>query len=271
MAGRSEEIRLFEELWKGGYYEGDPLSPISGSGYAQMGFISILFAIYQACIGPYVNPDTVVLEIGPGRGAWTRTMLHAKEIWCLDVLSAEHNAFWQCVGEEHRPKTRYVQVSDFSCRELPGDHFDFLFSFGTFCHITWQGQCQYYKNLYPKMRPGAIGMVMFADFDKYNAAVRRYRSLRLQFQRVYGHLIVSDMFDIVRYVGAKALGRKAWFGYRKDWPVLDKKDTSLAPGKWYHAGTEETCRFLESVGWQVINRDVGLCPRDPIVHFRKPA
>ena len=35
---------------------------------------------------------------------------------------------------------RYVEVSDFSCRELPDDHFDFLFSFGVFCHISWEGQ-----------------------------------------------------------------------------------------------------------------------------------
>ena len=36
-----------------------------------------------------INKDTVVLEIGPGRGAWTKTMIkyNPKKIFCLDVFS----------------------------------------------------------------------------------------------------------------------------------------------------------------------------------------
>jgi len=269
MAHASGEIGLFESIWKGGYREGDPMDPLNSGSYFQMGFISVIHAIYQVCIRPYVNPATVVLEIGPGRGAWTKTMLPAREIWCLDALSAEHNAFWEYVGEENKTKAKYIKVTDFSCKDLPDDHFDFLFSFGTFCHITWQGQCQYYSNLYPKMRKGATAMVMFADFDKYGAAVGRYRGVRLRPQRVCGHPVLSDLLDIARYVGARLLRGRGAADYRKDWLVLDKNDTAVAPGKWYHAGIEETRRFLESVGWEVISPDIGLSPRDPIVHFRK--
>lgn len=41
------------------------------------------------------------------------------------------------------------------------------------------------------------------------------------------------------------------------------------PGRWYHAGVEKTCLMLESLSYRVIEPDVGLCHRDPIIHFTK--
>ncbi|HMF43978.1 MAG TPA: class I SAM-dependent methyltransferase, partial [Polyangia bacterium] len=195
----AEMVGLWKDFWQGGYYEGDPLDPFGQSSYAQMGFISVLNAIHQACIKPNVTPETHVLEIGPGRGAWTKTMLGAKEIWCVDVNTAEHNGFWQHVGDEHRPKVRYLQVSDFSCDGLPAAHFDFLFSYGTFCHIPIEGQQQYLRNLVPKMRRGALAAIMIADFDKYNEAVRQYGNSSLAFRRYPGGLRFGrKLFDLGR-------------------------------------------------------------------------
>ena len=42
----SEEIASFEGLWEGGYYEGDPLTPLGKSTYGGFGYISILHATY---------------------------------------------------------------------------------------------------------------------------------------------------------------------------------------------------------------------------------
>ena len=269
----ADEIKRFEGLWRGGYFEGDPLDPLSRSTYFQMGFISILHAIYQACVKPYITPDTVVLEIGPGRGAWTKTMLPAKEIWCLDALSADHNGFWPYVGEEHRSKIRYIQVTDFLCRDLPDNHFDFLFSFGTFCHIPWEQQRQYYENLFRKMRPGATGFVMFADHDKFNGALKTYRNLRIHFQPFRRNVTFSTFIELSRRLRDKFLGRETWLGYAgfKELSEADKKNTSPTSRMWRHADTAATRQFLESIGWEVVTEDIGLCPRDPIVQFRKPA
>src|SRR5262249_43161025 len=68
----SEMVGLWRGFWKGGYWEGDPLDPFGRSSYAQMGFISVIHAIHQVCIKPNVGAETRVLEIGPGRGAWTK-------------------------------------------------------------------------------------------------------------------------------------------------------------------------------------------------------
>ena len=72
------EISRFADLWHGGYHEGDPLDPLGLSSYDDLGYISVLHAVYQCCVRPYAVPGSTVLEIGPGRGAWTRTMLSAR-------------------------------------------------------------------------------------------------------------------------------------------------------------------------------------------------
>lgn len=63
------ELKSFENLWEGGYFEGDPLNPMERSSYGQLGFMSILHATYLRCIRPYIKNYTVSLEIGPG---WKR-------------------------------------------------------------------------------------------------------------------------------------------------------------------------------------------------------
>src|SRR5579862_5078669 len=90
-----DELNSFQKLWHGGYFEGQPRDPLGISAYQQLGFISILHATYLRCIKPYVTGETVALELGPGRGAWTKCLLPAKEVYALDALSAEHNGFFQ--------------------------------------------------------------------------------------------------------------------------------------------------------------------------------
>jgi hypothetical protein len=116
-----KELNSFAGLWDSGYYEGNPLDPMSRSSYNIMGYMSILHVVYLTCIKPYINENSIVLEIGPGRGAWTKTFLQAKEVWCLDALSAEHNKFWDYIG--HASNVQYYQVSDFTCSMLPEDTF----------------------------------------------------------------------------------------------------------------------------------------------------
>lgn len=272
LLSENQEVGLFEGKWPGGYFEGDPLDPLGRSSYFQMGYISVLHALYQACVRPHVTPQTIALEIGPGRGAWTKTLLGAKEIWCLDALSADYNRFWEYVGDQHRGRVNYIHVRDFSCRELPDRRFDFLFSFGTFCHIRWERQQDYYRNLFPKMRPGASAFVMIADFDKFNAAVAAYRPLRVSFQRFSKNVVVTDLLEIAQRMRQKFSGRLEGQGHSdfRNWSEGDKEDSAPRPGRWYHAGLRRTCDFLESIGWEVVNPDVGLCPRDPVIHFRKP-
>jgi hypothetical protein len=191
------------------------------------------------------------------------------------VNTAEHNGFWQHVGEENRGKVRYLQVSEFSCSALPDERFDFLFSYGTFCHIPVEGQRLYLRNLLAKMRKGAIAAIMIADYDKYNSAIRQHGNLSLALRRYPSGLAFGrKLFDLGRAVRdvAYLLMRRRPPGVLFDPMALrDKGAVQRDQGAWFHAGTDETCRFARSVGWEIVNPDVGLCVRDPLILLRRPA
>jgi len=253
-----DDLSLFNGIWEGGYYEGNPLDPVGWSSYGTLGYMSVLNATYVACIKPYVTPSSCVLEIGPGRGAWTKTFveLDAAEIWCLDALSREYNHFDNYVGSHQA--LWYFQVSDFSCDRLPENHFDYLFSFGCFCHISFAGIREYMTNLHAKLRNGAHGFIMVADYDKFNRAIQ------------------NESLRITRPVFAGKRNKALYWAYKllnpgnKLWHIMSKaEDGSPRPGRWYHAGIIETCAMLQELGYTVISPDVGTSLRDPIIHFVK--
>jgi hypothetical protein len=258
------EIGLFKELWQGGYFEGDPLDPMAPSSYGPLGYMSCLHATYLRCIRPYVNERTRVLEIGPGRGAWTRCFIerNAAEVWALDALSAEHNGFWEYVG--HSPRIHYFQVEDNRCAMVPDRSIDYFFSFGTFCHLSPQVIGDYMKSVFAKMRPGAIGFLMVADYEKFNSLLES-----------------ESKFSIARsFTGKRQLPMRVL------WRLLnavmkphqfsrlvpdEDRDDSPRPGRWYHLGTANAVQMLRTLGFSIIDSDVGVNHRDPVTQFEKPA
>ena len=253
----AEEIASFEGLWKGGYFEGDPLDPLARSTFGNYGYISVLYATYLICIKPYITAETRALEIGPGRGAWTKTMLAAKEIWTLDALSAAHNGFFEYL--DHPENVRYIQVDDFECRDLPEEHFDYVFSFGCLCHVSFEGITAYAKSLFPKLKSGAHCFWLVADREKYS----RFR-------------VSERRFDIWRGLAPK---RKKLTPVRKLLEIFSERTRpsflttdvfAEGPGRWHNAGAAQTSEMLEKIGYKVVDSDIGLLPRDPIIHFIKP-
>lgn len=259
MRGRlADEIKSFQGLWHGGYFEGDPLDSMAKSKYGHLGFMSVLHVAYLRCIKPFVNAETVVLEIGPGRGAWTRAMLGAREVWCLDALPEEHNRFYEYLG--HPAHVRYIQVTDFSCSMLPDDYFDYNFSFGCLCHISFEGITEYAGNLFRKLREGSNCFWMIADYDKYNRAQRSLKELAV----ASSVIPPGNLFAPLRWLVNLRLAKAGRHQLQTD------EDQGPAPGRWYHAGIERTCSMLERIGYRVIDEDVGVNHRDPVIHFVKP-
>lgn len=251
------ELDSFSGLWRHGYFEGDPLDPIAKSGYGQLGFISILHATYLRCIKPYINDRTVALEVGPGRGTWTRGMLQSKEVYALDALPESHNRFYEHL--EHPRNVKYFQVKDFECTFLPDNYFTYMFSFGCLCHVSFEGIAKYAINLYPKLAAGSNCFWMIADYDKYNRAISNLNSLS------YWNILMSKrrMYSLVRWVPKYLMGR------RKP-PLLNvNEDDEPRPGRWYNAGIDRTCSMLKEVGYTIVDPDVGTCLRDPIIQFLK--
>jgi len=149
------------------------------------------------------------------------------------------------VGEEAKQNFKYFQVRDFTASTVPNDHIDFFFSFGVFCHIPLNYQQEYLKNVFYKMRSGAHGILMNADFHRHNSVVKKYKQIQI---------VISSL-------------KQKSVKLNRDFPILTPP--SHEEYHWYHAGTSETIEMLQSIGFFVWG-DIGLIPRDPVIHFQKP-
>ena len=247
-----EQVDANLKIWKSGYREGDPLDPLSSSNYNQLGWISSLHVTHLACIKPYVGPGTTALEIGCGGGAWSRAMAACapRELWCVDVHTAEDTGFWEYVG--HGPGIRHVQVADLSCSLLPDEHFDYFFSFGCFCHLSPLAVREYMTNLVGKLKPGAHGFLMLADYEKFNAA-----------QLAHGQSLTRLVPPALQEEARRLCARLPVFLYDVN------EDQVPRPGRWYHMGTDAACDLLQGLGMEIVERDMGINVRDPLIHFRK--
>jgi hypothetical protein len=252
-----DELASFERFWQGGFFSGDPMDRMY-SPHDVFGYVGIYYAIYLACIKPYVGPETVALELGPGRGAWTRTLLSAREVWALDALSAEHNSFWEYVGRADN--VRYVQVRDFSCSMLPDNSIDYVFSYDTLCHVSFEGIEAYVANLRPKLHDGAHGFVMVADFAKYRRFIEAREQLSV-FNRCVGYFSSRPL--------RRLLAKRARELNENLMRRFDEFMEEPEANGWFHAGADRTCELLERYGYTVVDRDMDIDPKSPIVHFVK--
>jgi hypothetical protein len=204
------------------------------------------------------------LEIGPGRGAWTKTFLGrgCERIYVIDVAPPEHTRFWEYVG--HHSEIQYIVSRDLALSEVPDNSIDFFFSFGVFCHLLPEMCEMYIKSLSRKMRSGGRGFLMIADFDKYNLC--RLNSDKTSIRCIFSarRLLFPMQLAFTIY----------WYLFRKflDIRPVDKNKAKnlMGKGEWYHWGLDRACATIQRAGFDIIESDVNVNPRDPIIHFCKP-
>ena len=107
---------------------------------------------------------------------------------------------------------------------------------------------------------------MIADFEKYrwcmqNAGMTSVRRI-IHDRRGFAWLPVRIVyFALWKYLRA-VLDIRAIAGNNAGLDVDER-------GSWYHWGVKRACASLEKHGFRVIDADVELVPRDPIIHFSK--
>lgn len=255
-------------LWEGGYFEGNPLDPMSPSSYGVYGYNSSLYTVYSACIRPYVGVETTALEIGPSRGAWTKAILArgCRKVYAVDVAPPEKTGFWRYIGPD--PRAEYIVVRDFSLTDVPDNSIDYFFSFGVFCHLRPEMCEKYIVSLASKMRPGAHGFLMVADFDKFARCMANADHLTLG--RIF-ETLSSKYWKPVKY---SYMATWRFFRSGRRFSVPSKADSENLAGcgtnaGWYHWGADAACAWIRQAGFTVVDSDMELVSRDPIIHFMR--
>jgi len=206
LAPEPDEIRKSEETRCGGDYR----------------------AIFLEAILPRIGERANVLELGPGKGSWSRAVLQSRPACRLQTVDFQDVTQWL---EPERWNGRLVchRVSDstFSCLE-PGS-IDFFFSFGVLCHNNTSNIESILKHALSRMRPGAYALHQHSDWKKLDR-----------------------------------------FGWERGMVPVDfrsKPDDEI----WWPRNDGETMeRLAKAVGWEVVQRDIGMIQRDGFILLRAP-
>ena len=226
-----KEINSFQKVWMGGYK----------TGYSQKR--------NQKGLETYLKKNLEginLLEIGCGGGQWSKFIydLHVfKNIYCIDVLSEDHNEFWQYLGNEAKDVIKYLQVNDFNLDFIEDNSLDFTFSYDVFCHLSYSSIETYLNSLYKKSKPGGKLLIMYADPAKYLKSepenkyhVIKYLPEKKVLYKISNKLLISDALE-----------------------DCDGEPSSpdFEP-RWYWIGIKNFIDLCQSIGFEIINEDLNI-------------
>jgi SAM-dependent methyltransferase len=123
---------------------------------------------FEVSIRPYLDPDATVLELGCGRGTWSRAALRYLPRGVLHTVDFQDVRPW--LHPEHYPSRlicHHVHDNGFSC--VPDGAFDFFFSFGALVHNNLAAIEEILRNSRPKMKEGGLAAHHYAEWDKLSA------------------------------------------------------------------------------------------------------
>jgi hypothetical protein len=132
--------------------------------------IVFLKFIRDQYVKPYINPDHVALEIGPGGGRWTRYLLSFQHVFVVDIHAEllDELAKKFVVPHLHPVLNKGTDFPD-----IPENSIDFVFSFGVFVHLDKWIIEAYLKSLLPIVKDSANIVIQYSDKTKALAKKER--------------------------------------------------------------------------------------------------
>lgn len=153
-----------------GYDSGNVLSLISGrirraeerrSGGSYRG-------VFKKALQPYLHPSAKVLELGPGKGSWTRAILQHISEGELHTVDFQDVTRW-LKPERYSGRLICHRVRDNSFDGVPDAYFDVFWSFGVLCHNEASSIRQILTQARGKMKHGAVAIHQYGDWEKLEA------------------------------------------------------------------------------------------------------
>lgn len=150
-----------------GYDSGDILSPHPDQRrqYEESRIGGSYREVFLQAARPYLSPAARVLELGPGRGSWTRALLEYLPQGELHVVDLQDVSRW-LPAEIYKGRLTCHRVQDNSFDSVKDNYFDFFWSFGVLCHCNTDLIQEILKNALAKMKPGGTAVHEYADWDK---------------------------------------------------------------------------------------------------------
>jgi SAM-dependent methyltransferase len=131
-------------------------------------FYPELYNLIKTHIRPNVTSQSVVLEIGPGGGRFTRYLLDAREIILVDIVPD----FFEYIKQrfpEHANKMRFYEPKHHDLAGIESESVDYVMTFDAFVHIEPDGIREYLEHIARVLKPGGTAIVHYGDITKQAA------------------------------------------------------------------------------------------------------
>ncbi|GAB7081858.1 class I SAM-dependent methyltransferase [Megalodesulfovibrio paquesii] len=126
------------------------------------------FNYFNKAVKPLLRPDAQVLELGPGRGSWTRALLAQLPEGSLHTCDFQDATPW-LKPDQYGGRLQCHQVEDntFSC--VADEQFDLFFSFGVLCHCNTSTIRTILEHALRKVKPGGHAIHNYGAWEKLGA------------------------------------------------------------------------------------------------------
>jgi phospholipid N-methyltransferase len=221
-------------------------------------------------VKPLLKPDDCVLELGPGKGSFTRglfTMITKGQIHTIDLQDIRPWVQDLITKFEDRFFMHQVEIGDFEYNFLEDDFFDTFFSFGVFCHMNLTDIERFLLKLRQKLKKDAICIAQYSDWQKAGnyCLDPEGQSYNLE---AYNMLTTEYPFEF-KYLQAKTIRQK--IPLLIDKYLLNKYPKPQIPPEqsfWVKNDQKSMQRLLRKTGYQVLEIDTGHFQRDSVAVFK---
>jgi hypothetical protein len=115
---------------------------------------------------PYVKPDQVGLEIGPGGGRWTRYLLGFKHLYVVDYHAELLNELRRHCNE---PNMQFIANHGTDFPGVPANSVDYIVSIACFVHLETDLIESYLRGMHSILKPTGTVVLTYSDKTKVGA------------------------------------------------------------------------------------------------------
>jgi hypothetical protein len=122
--------------------------------------------VFRKALEPYLERDSRVLELGPGKGAWSRAILGCLPRGELHTVDFQDTTQWLQPEKHHGRLVCHTVEKNADFSFLSDNYFDVAWSFGVLCHNNASNIGEILAHSLPKIKPGGHAIHQYADWEK---------------------------------------------------------------------------------------------------------
>ena len=122
--------------------------------------------VFRKGLWPYMKRDSRVLELGPGKGAWSRAILNCLAKGELHTVDLQDTTQWLQPDKYQGRLVCHTITKNADFAFLPDSYFDVAWSFGVLCHNNASSIAEILAHSLPKIKPGGHAIHQYADWEK---------------------------------------------------------------------------------------------------------